>query len=790
MKNTVLSSRFSNLSNRDAAIKLLKSIPADLPYPDWFRVAAALKNSGVEFEEFDLWSQTAPDKYDGTTAEQVWDDAAAYGKPEITLGTLRFIAAQYNGTIVPAPQEMLPPPESEEEQATQIAEFLETMFCPGESYELVSEVMINGNGKKIPCRSTPEIIVREESEFSAESIANITTFVSSCSDGAWISLNPVSQVIKGRAPTDAEVTECRHALIEADDLSKEEQWQKLRELNLPILAVVWSGGKSLHAIVKIDAGNDQELYKKRVELLHGYLKGNGFPADRANKNPSRLTRLPGVRRGNDMQYLVAREFGPKDWDTFERMFLSKLDRRSETSPVNGQKGGRPFMPVTEFAKQFLGKYSETGMLLLRYWNGDWWQFADGIWTQLSEEDLRIQITRFLQNLPTNEAGRISTALITDTIANLKGFCGLTGINMPCWLPTGEDAADISCFSNGLLSIKELIAGNEQAVQPHTPAYFGIDRVGYAYDPAAGYPMWEEYLLTTFDNEDSRTALQMMFGYVLSGKFDKNIGFFLIGRGGDGKSVAAHILRKLVGESQTCCLPFANLGDRFSSYLLTEHKLNLVEELPVSAEVYNISDAEKIFKMVTDGAVIPVERKFHSPQEKRAKARCVFLANELPSFVDRSNGLWDRLIILPFTHRFRDTDSEKANLKYELETELPGIFNWAIVGARTLATLPRFPVPQASREYLTKHRLACDHEAAFLHEAVITAPKGVCPKQELYKTYRQWTEDHGYKPFGADRFNAAVKATFPDAQEKRQRSPYDWLVWEGIRFSEGTITEKE
>ena len=783
MKNTTLSHK---QSDRSTALELLQSIPADLPYPDWFRVAAALKNSGVEFEEFDHWSQTAPDKYDGTTAEQVWDDAAAYGKPEITLGTLRFIAAQYNGIIVPAPQEMLPPPETEEEQATQIAEFWTTMFRSGESFELVTKVGGNDKGRAVPCRSADQILTL--SDFA--NIDECLRIVQSYRKGAWISLNPVSQQIKRKAPSDSEVTDYRHALVEADDLSQDEQWQQLRELNLPVLAVVWSGGKSLHAIVKIDAGNNLQLFRERVAKLYAYLKEKNFPADRANKNPSRLTRLPGVRREEDMQYLVAREFGPKDWDTFERMFLSKLDRRSETSPVNGQKGGRPFMPVTEFAKQFLDKYSENGMLLLQYWNGDWWQFADGIWAQLSEEDLRIEITRFLQNLSANEAGRISTALITDTIANLKGFCGLTGINMPCWLPTGEDAADISCFSNGLLSIKELIAGNEQAVQPHTPAYFGIDRVGYAYDPAAGYPMWEEYLLTTFDNEDSRTALQMMFGYVLSGKFDKNIGFFLIGRGGDGKSVAAHILRKLVGKSQTCCLPFANLGDRFSSYLLTENKLNLVEELPVSAEVYNISDAEKIFKMVTDGAVIPVERKFHSPQEKRAKARCVFLANELPSFVDRSNGLWDRLIILPFTHRFRDTDSEKANLKYELETELPGIFNWAIVGARTLATLPRFPVPQASREYLTKHRLACDHEAAFLHEAVITAPKGVCPKQELYKTYRQWTEDHGYKPFGADRFNAAVKATFPDAQEKRQRSPYDRLVWEGIRFSEGTITEKE
>ena len=114
-------------------------------------------------------------------------------------------------------------------------------------------------------------------------------------------------------------------------------------------------------------------------------------------------------------------------------------------------------------------------------------------------------------------------------------------------------------------------------------------------------MWNEYLATTFDDDDSRAALQMMFGYILSGKTNKNVGFFLVGRGGDGKSVAAHILRKLIGENQSCCLPFANLGDRFSSYLLTEHKLNLVEEMPVSAEIRNISDAEKVFKMVTDGA---------------------------------------------------------------------------------------------------------------------------------------------------------------------------------------------
>ena len=91
------------------AIALLKKIPASLPYTDWFRVAAALKNSGVEFEEFDKWSKTDPNKYDSDAARKVWDNAAADDKREITIGTLHYIAEKYS-TFVPAPPEMLPRP--------------------------------------------------------------------------------------------------------------------------------------------------------------------------------------------------------------------------------------------------------------------------------------------------------------------------------------------------------------------------------------------------------------------------------------------------------------------------------------------------------------------------------------------------------------------------------------------------------------------------------------------------------------------------------------------------------
>ena len=71
MKSLVKIGSGYNTAPQDA-IALLNKIPAELPYSDWFRIAAALKNSGVKFEEFDKWSKTAPAKYDADEAERVW----------------------------------------------------------------------------------------------------------------------------------------------------------------------------------------------------------------------------------------------------------------------------------------------------------------------------------------------------------------------------------------------------------------------------------------------------------------------------------------------------------------------------------------------------------------------------------------------------------------------------------------------------------------------------------------------------------------------------------------------
>ena len=77
--------------------------------------------------------------------------------------------------------------------------------------------------------------------------------------------------------------------------------------------LVHSGGKSVHAIVKIDA-RDYHEYQKRVDYLYKVCAKNGLAVDTQNKNPSRLSRMPGVVRNGRKQFLIDTNIGKQSWD--------------------------------------------------------------------------------------------------------------------------------------------------------------------------------------------------------------------------------------------------------------------------------------------------------------------------------------------------------------------------------------------------------------------------------------------------------------------------------------------
>ena len=116
-----------------------------------------------------------------------------------------------------------------------------------------------------------------------------------CPAGAWFRFNPVTEKGsgKGGAVCDSDVTAYRFLLIESDKLPMELQLSFLGKLRFPIAALISSGGKSIHCLIRMDCAKADEYREQSAGILN-MLRPYGF--DPATGNPSRMARLPGITR--------------------------------------------------------------------------------------------------------------------------------------------------------------------------------------------------------------------------------------------------------------------------------------------------------------------------------------------------------------------------------------------------------------------------------------------------------------------------------------------------------------
>jgi RecA-family ATPase len=135
--------------------------------------------------------------------------------------------------------------------------------------------------------------------------------------GSFYAINPLRT---GDSRKTENVSRFMYTLLEHDSLEKEECLAIYKRLNLPIAALVDTGSRSLHAIVKVDAPNKQE-FDRRVDFLHSLLDGIGFDN---TKDAVRFSRIPGCPYGYDgdmaHQRLLATNIGAESWEAWERSF--------------------------------------------------------------------------------------------------------------------------------------------------------------------------------------------------------------------------------------------------------------------------------------------------------------------------------------------------------------------------------------------------------------------------------------------------------------------------------------
>ena len=313
----------------DLLISALNHIPcAELTHDEWVRVGMALKTEGRDLGVWDEWSSRDAARYHPGECARRWN--SFHGSDTPVTGATIFKMARGRGWKPYAGKAGLmgwnddvefdgsgggsgglPEPGTARTPAEALILYLETLFRPEDHVGYVTgDAWQNGDGKWVPSRGVYD---RTAGELIASLRRNPEDLGATVGDwkpeaGAWIRFN----ALDGQGVRNENVTSFRFALVESDEMPPREQIAMYRKLELPIAALVHSGGKSVHAIVRVDAGDARE-YRERVDFLYDFLAARGMRVDTQNRNPSRLSRMPGVTRDGEEQKLLGVNLGRKSW---------------------------------------------------------------------------------------------------------------------------------------------------------------------------------------------------------------------------------------------------------------------------------------------------------------------------------------------------------------------------------------------------------------------------------------------------------------------------------------------
>ncbi len=325
--------------------KLLEYIdPSTLDYTEWVNIGMALKEEGYSPEIWDDWSSKDTARYHYGECLKKWDSFQGTTKP-VTGATIVQMAKdngwqpEYESYALDWDSEIgdkdelvivnkgwledkeLNIPEKWE-PVKQLTTYLETLFEASENVGYVVKSW-DKDGKYLPAdkgafdRTAGQLI-----EALSKCGGDISSVLGDYNEaaGAWIRFNPLD----GNGVKNDNVTDYRYALVESDTMELEKQNAIIRELELPVACLVHSGKKSLHAIVKIDASNYEE-YRKRVDYLYAVCQKNGLKIDSQNRNPSRLSRMPGIMRNGHKQFLMDTNIGKESWNEWKEWIESVND---------------------------------------------------------------------------------------------------------------------------------------------------------------------------------------------------------------------------------------------------------------------------------------------------------------------------------------------------------------------------------------------------------------------------------------------------------------------------------
>ena len=458
---------------------------------------------------------------------------------------------------------------------------------------------------------------------------------------------------------------------------------------------------------------------------------------------------------------------------------------------------------------------------IRYWREEWytWKPSRACYRTIKEKEFRAKLTTSIkaefdrqwhEDMAEYEAWQKSASydadadkgppkcrkvtghLVTNVMAATAALTLVpSSVELMTWLGSDSNNNQLRerrpyiTMLNGRIDLERLLADADESecILPHSPDWFSTVRLPYSFDPSAACPKWEAFLERNLELDPERIKiLQEWAGYCLTPDTGQQKFLALEGEGSNGKSVYCAAISAMLGADNCSHIPLENFGgDSFDASATLGKLVNICADV---GEIDKV--AEGNLKSFTSGDVMSFKRKFISNIDCVPTARLIISFNNRPRIADRSQGIWRRMLLIPWYVQIAEDDPARVpNMDkawwWEKQGELPGIFNWALRGLHRLQAQGRFTSSAVSKEAQEDYRDEANPARAFLKEHFRRSDSAVrC--SFVYHFYVKWCVQTGHKPLSDRSFGKEVKRFFPHVERTQVRDG-DQRNWKykGIAF---------
>lgn len=270
-------------------------------------------------------------------------------------------------------------------------------------------------------------------------------------------------------------------------------------------------------------------------------------------------------------------------------------------------------------------------------------------------------------------------------------------------------------------------------------------IPWNYNPDPPYsPVIDEFMTHISVNRDgSANIMKKQFLYQIAGycllKRNYFSKFFIFqGEGGTGKSTFQDLIVKMVGESNRARVGLDKMdNDYYLANLLS--KLINIDDDAVDGKALENSGR---FKSLVSGNEITVRQIFREPITFTPYATCMFSCNKLPRILDKTSGLYRRMVIIELNNKIEKPDPlflMKLTTR-DMEYFLYSAVYWVGVALQE----GQFRISQSEQELLRKFKCRQSSLNEWLYEEHMVLRdvynKGVLG---LYTIYIDWANSNGY-----------------------------------------------